>query len=136
MIIPRFILILFNILNVYFDAYKIKRALSKNIPISVRHGINFGAYALVTIVLIIVYKPGLWPSIIFAVDAFCNRQITFDIPLNLRRGLKWDYVSTAKPPKAFLDQIEIRIFGYNGRLPIMVYSIGWIVSIILLIWLL
>jgi hypothetical protein len=69
------------------------------------------------------------------VSAFCNRQFSFDIPLNLRRGLAWDYVSLADPPKSILDRIEIRIFGHNGRAPFVIYGAVWIACLIAKIWL-
>jgi len=55
--------------------------------------------------------------------------------LNLRRGLKWDYVSLAKPPKAIMDIIEIAFFGYNGRAAILIYAIMWVGSLITLYFL-
>lgn len=65
-----------------------------------------------------------------ALSAFFNRQITFDIPLNLRRGLKWYYVSLDKPPKAWLDRQEIKIFGYNGAAITFMYFVLWILSFV------
>jgi hypothetical protein len=60
------------------------------------------------------------------------RKIFFDIPLNLRRGLKWDYVSLDKPPKALNDRIEVKLWGYNGRIGVAVYSVVLIITTILL----
>lgn len=125
------ILIAFNLVNVYLDAYKIKRALKKNIPKAVRHGINFAAYAVCVGLVIWLRHLPLWEAVVFAISAFFNRQITFDIPLNWRRGLKWNYVSLDKPPKAIMDKVEIRIFGYNGSAPVLVYGICWIATFIL-----
>ena len=124
------ILIVFNIGNVFIDAFKIKRALGRNVPKAVRHGINFTAYGIVVGIVIWAFGMNLLQGIVFAVSAFFNRQISFDIPLNLRRGLKWDYVTTDKPPKAIMDRIEVRIFGFNGRLPVLIYSALWIASIV------
>ena len=58
--------------------------------------------------------------------AMWNRQITFDIPLNLRRGKSWDYITMAKPPKAITDRIEIAIFGYNGKAITLTYIVLFI----------
>lgn len=118
-------LALFNILNAAYDAERIKK--NKRIY----HAFNFIAYAIVIAAMILVLKMNKWQAIVYCVSAFLNRQIFFDIPLNLMRGLKWDYFSTEKPPKAIMDRIEIRIFGYNGKLPVLIYAIGWIASIII-----
>jgi hypothetical protein len=114
-----------NLINSRIDAYRIMR--NKTIA----HGINFGAYATYCALLCLFAQWNVWQIILFCISAFCNRQLSFDIPLNLRRGLKWDYVSLAKPPKAFLDRIEIRIFGYNGRAPVLVYTIIWAICIVI-----
>lgn len=121
-------LILFNLANVWIDAYRIMR--HKRIA----HGINLGAYTLFVAFLSWVTHWNAGVITLFCVSAFCNRQGTFDIPLNLRRGLKWDHVSLAKPPKAFLDRIEIRVFGYNGRAPVFVYGVVWVVCLIVKIF--
>lgn len=121
-------LAMFNYINSRVDAYRIMR--NKNIA----HGINFGAYCILVAVLCLLFRYGIWDIIIFGVSAFANRQFSFDIPLNLRRGLKFDYVSLAKPPKAFLDSIEIRLFGINGRAPLVMYGAVWAVCLIVKIW--
>jgi hypothetical protein len=126
----------FNVINSRIDAYRILH--NKTIA----HAVNFGAYVLFACVLYYkTVKPVIswsgFPYVDFAVycfSAFTNRQGSFDIPLNLRRGLKWDHVSTAKPPKALLDRIEIRIFGNNGKLPVLVYTIIWAICLIVKIW--
>jgi hypothetical protein len=118
----------FNLINVRIDAYRIMN--NKTIA----HGINFAAYALFCALLCWLAQWDAWEIVIFCVSAFCNRNITFDIPLNLRRHLPWDYVSPAKPPKALLDQIEIRIWGYNGRAPLVCYALVWFVCLIIKIW--
>lgn len=117
-------LVVFNLTNVKIDAYRILR--HKQIA----HGINFGAYTLYTALLAWVTGWNVGVITLFCISAFANRQLSFDIPLNLRRGLKWDYVSTAKPPKSILDRIEIRVFGYNGRAPVVVYGAVWVVCLI------
>jgi hypothetical protein len=126
----------FNFINSRVDAFRILR--NKTIA----HGINFTAYILFAIILYWrTVKPTFtWVDFPFAdlavylVSAFCNRQGSFDIPLNLRRGLKWDHVSTANPPKAWLDRQEIRLFGINGRAPVVMYAAVWLVCLIIKIF--
>jgi hypothetical protein len=127
----------FNFINSRVDAYRITRHKT------IAHGINFGAYVLFALVLYyLTVKPVMtWIKFpyadlsVYLVSTFTNRQFSFDIPLNLRRGLKWDYVSTANPPKSILDRIEIRLFGRNGRAPFLVYGVAWLVCIIIKIFL-
>jgi hypothetical protein len=119
----------FNLINSRIDAYRILR--NKRIA----HGINFGAYILFIAVLCWLARYDIYDIILFAVSAYCNRQFTFDIPLNKRRGLKWDYVSKANPPKSITDQIEIRLFGYNGRAPFVLYGVVWLVCLIVKLFL-
>lgn len=113
-----------NLLNVRLDAYRILR--HKGIA----HGINFSAYAAVVGAISILQHMAWYDVGLICVSAFCNRQLSFDIPLNLRRGLKWDYVSEAKPPKAILDRIEICVFGDNGRAPVVIYGAVFIICIL------
>lgn len=122
-------LAVFNLTNVKIDAYRMTKHKT------IAHGINFGAYAVFSGVLCWLAHWSVGEIILFCLSAFCHRQFTFDIPLNLRRGLKWDYVSLAKPPKSILDRIEIRIFGYNGRAPFVVYGVVWVVCLIIKIFL-
>lgn len=119
----------FNLVNSRLDAYRILR--HKNIA----HGVNLAAYACVVAFLIWRQKPASWPEIIdqvnFALAAFFNRQLSFDIPLNLRRGLQWDYQSTDKKPKAMMDRIERWLFGkLEGRYIAGIYAIGFILCTI------
>jgi hypothetical protein len=123
----------FNVINSRVDAYRIMQR--KDIA----HGINFGAYAIFALILYyFTMKPALsWSDFpyfdlaIFLISAFCNRQFTFDIPLNKRRGLPATYVSLAKPPKALLDRIEIRIWGYDGKAPLVCYGLIWLLCSII-----
>lgn len=123
----------FNIINSRVDAYRILRHKT------IAHGINFCAYAVFALILYyLTIKPSLtltgFPYLNFCMylpSAFTNRQFSFDIPLNLRRHLKWDYVSLDNPPKAMLDRLEIRIWGYNGRAPVVFYGTTWLVCLIL-----
>lgn len=127
-LLAQLILSSFNLLNAVHDANRIR--LYKRIY----HGLNFGVYAL--LVALLCWKAHWNAGVItlFCVSSFCNRQLSFDIPLNRFRGLKWDYVSLAKPPKAVLDRIEIRLFGYNGRAPVIMYVIVWVACLIIKIW--
>lgn len=115
---------LFNFINSRLDAYRIL----KNKTIA--HGINFGLYFILFLILVFLCNLPLLGIGIFAVSAFTNRQVTFDIPLNLRRGLDWDYVSLDNPPKALMDKIEVGIFGYNGTAPTLTYVIIWLLTLI------
>jgi len=106
--------VLFNVINSRIDAFLIL----KNKTIA--HAVNFGAYAVLVAVQAIYWHPVWWMVILFCSNAFFNRQVSFDIPLNLRRRktdktITWYYVSRAKPPKAITDRVEIYVFGYNGR---------------------
>lgn len=115
----------FNFGNSQLDAYRIMR--NKTIA----HGINFGVYAVFCAILCWLARWNIGVITLFSISAFCNRQFSFDIPLNLRRGLPWDYVSRANPPKSILDRIEIRLFGYNGRAPFFVYGVIWIICLVI-----
>lgn len=115
----------FNWGNSRLDAYRIMR--NKHIA----HGINFGAYCILVALLCWMGRYDVWDIVIFCISAFCNRQFSFDIPLNRRRGLKWDYVSMANPPKSITDQFEIWLFGYNGRDPFILYGAIWTACLII-----
>ena len=120
--------ILFNIINASFDAYRIAW-LNK----TVSHALNFGMYAVIVGVQIYLGHFVWWYAVIFCLQAFFNRQNFFDIPLNLRRSKKdksitWDYISKAKPPKAWWDRQEIKVFGYNGKAIAISYMILWALS--------
>ncbi len=113
---------LFNLINAYFDAYRIL----KNKTIA--HAINFGCYAVIVGIQLWLSGYTWWYMIIFCFMAFVNRQNTFDIPLNLRRNLEWDYVTKANPPAAWWDRQEIKVFGYNGNAIAWSYIILFTVS--------
>lgn len=121
-------LVLFNLTNVWIDAYRIMKHKT------IAHGINFGAYTLFVAFLCWATGWNVGVITLFCVSAFCNRQLSFDILLNIRRRLPWDYVTKAKPPKSILDRIEIRFFGYNGRAPVIVYAGVWVVCLIVKIF--
>lgn len=121
-------LALFNLANAWIDAYRIMK--HKRIA----HGLNFGAYALFVAFMCWVTHWNIGVITLFCVSAFANRQWSFDVPLNIRRRLPWDYVTKAKPPAAILDRVEIRIFGYNGRAPLVMYAIVWVACLIIKIF--
>jgi len=127
-LINQLALAVFNLCNVKIDAYRITK--HKRIA----HGINLTAYALFCALLCWLARWDVWQVVIFCVSAFCNRQFTFDIPLNIKRGLKWDYVTKADPPASILDRIEIRLFGRNGRAPFLMYGVVWVVCLIIKIF--
>ena len=56
-----------------------------------------------------------------SVALLCLVRVTFDISLNLFRGLPINYVSPK--PASFIDKIEKKIFGLNGYTPKIVYLI-------------
>lgn len=56
----------------------------------------------------------------------CNANLSFNISLNLFRGLPLDYVTPT--PKAVIDILEQKIFKRNGILPKIIYLIGSIVA--------
>jgi len=61
-----------------------------------------------------------------------NRLLVFNIFLSLFRGLDWDYVTPENPPKSIIDRIAKMVFGMNGKLMYGVYSIVFIVLIIII----
>lgn len=113
-IINQFILVYWNLINSRIDAYRILKHKA------IAHGINFGAYALFVALVCWVAKYDVKTIVLFSVSAFFNRQFSFDVPLNLRRGLKWYYQSTATPPKSILDRIERFVFGSHPLVGIKV----------------
>ena len=126
MIYALLILTAFNVINAFADAVRILG----NKPIA--HWLNFGLYALIFLGSCSAMDLVWYKALLLAVWAYCNRQIFFDILLNLRRGLKWDYVSLDKPPKALTDRIEVKLWGYNGRIGVAVYSTLLIIITILI----
>lgn len=121
MIIASAILCAWNLLNAYYDASRI----NKFKPIS--HTLNGVVYLVITGALI------WWMDIspLFLLTAFTDRQLFFDIPLNLMRKPRkpWNYVTEDENP-AFTDKMEIKIFGRNGTLPNVIYLIIWVATLI------
>lgn len=126
LLVGQLFLALFNVANSYIDAYRILD--NKTIA----HGLNFGVYLVATVV--IAYLLGIpfyfiwkWlpygPGMLFMLSAFFNRQFSFDIPLNLRRGLAWDYQSQDDPPKSITDRIERDIFGIGENVGKKIFNV-------------
>ncbi len=129
-LINQAMLVGFNLLNVKIDAFRI----AKNKKIA--HAINLSAYAIFCGLIAWLFKLN-WPTgFLFCISALANRQLSFDIPLNIRRGLKWYYQSTADTPAAFWDRIEKELFGTtNGKKIVAIYAVIWI-GCLLIKWLL
>lgn len=123
-LINQAILVAFNLINVKIDAFRITK--HKKIA----HWINLTAYGCFCALLIWLFRMN-WPGgFLFCVAAFANRQLSFDIPLNLRRKLPWYYQSTADTPAAFWDRIERDLFGTsNGKKIAAIYAGMWIVCL-------
>lgn len=125
-LLNQFALAFFNLVNSRIDAYRIL----KNKTIA--HGINFGAYAAFAALVVWASGMNLPNIVLFGFSAFFNRQLSFDIPLNLRRKLPWYYQSTAKPPKAILDRIENAIFGMGvGKEIAFFYAFMWVATVLI-----
>lgn len=131
LLIGQLFLVLFNIANAHIDAYRILN--NKTIA----HAVNFGAYLLSTFVICFLLDIPLTACVLFFISAFFNRQFSFDVPLNLRRGLPWYYQSTANPPKAVLDRIERYFFGINatvGKRILKAYLVCYCITITAWVW--
>lgn len=122
-LINQAIFILINTLMAGKDAIKIRN--EKTID----HFQNGMAYLLSISVFAIIFEMTFKEAIFFYVSCFCNRQLFFDIPLNLLRKLKWDYVSP--DPASFVDKIEKRIFGNNGKTPTFIYLSIFITTLLI-----
>jgi hypothetical protein len=118
-LVAQLALALYNIGNACFDSRRIM--LGKRIY----HGLNLVAYAVWVGLLCWLCQWNAVAIVLFCISSFCNRQISFDIPLNLMRDLPWDYVS--KYPKSITDKLEITVFGYNGKAQVACYTLVWLV---------
>lgn len=118
-IINQCILAFFNFINSRIDAYRILK--HKEIA----HAVNFISYGVFATIVAHIARYDIGDMVLFYLGAFANRQLSFDIPLNLRRNLSWHYQSTANPPKAIWDRIERWLFGidYDGKKIVMWYSV-------------
>lgn len=128
-LLNQLIISFYNFINSRIDAYRIMKNKS------IAHGVNFSLYAIFVVLLIWLFGMNIRMGILFGFSSFFNRQLSFDIPLNLRRGLPWYYQSMANPPKAWWDKIERKLFGieYNGKHIVLWYSIMFLFSLIIAI---
>lgn len=117
------IFILINTLNAGKDAISVRNG--KKID----HFVNGLIYFVFIFNFILIFKMGLVEAAIFAIGCFCNRQLSFDIPLNLLRKLKWYYVSP--DPESKIDKAEVFLFGHNGKLPVYLYACIFVVTILI-----
>lgn len=117
-LLNQLILAFFNFINSCIDAHRILK--HKEIA----HAINFIAYGIFTGIVVWIARYDIGEIVYFGITGFFNRQLSFDIPLNLRRKLPWHYQSMANPPKALWDRIERKLFGmdYNGKKIVLWYS--------------
>lgn len=122
-LINQVIFILINVLMAFNDSEKIKRSIKPD------HFLNGWAYLLAVIIFIMIFAMQWYDIVLFTPACFCNRQLFFDIPLNLMRKLKWDYVSP--DPASKVDQIEKKLFGKNGRIPNYIYGSVLIITILI-----
>lgn len=133
LLVGQLFLALFNIGNSHFDAYRILH--NKTIA----HGLNFVAYLLFVVLLCFLLSiPGKFlPLLLFFSAAFFNRQFSFDIPLNLRRGLDWYYQSQDNPPKSITDRLERWLFGNGPQVGKKIFKAYLIIyCIIITLWIL
>lgn len=89
----------------------------------IKHGINAAVY--IGLLLAVWFLHGWDWKLIAAL--LLTRQIFFDSPLSLFRGLKWNYITPAEKPAAIIDRLEKRIFGMNGTLMYIVYIVSLII---------
>lgn len=126
MIWPLLVIAAFNIANAIYDA---KRILSNK---RIYHGISALSYLVLFGLGVVIFKIHLWKAIFLFISWCAGRQCIFEPILNTQRGLKFDYVS--KDPKSIIDKCEVALWGYNGRLALLVYGIAFIASTILYLW--
>lgn len=124
---------MFNYVNSYLDWYRIS---IKNKTI--KHWLNLLTYAVVVALvnywLWRHYHMSGWLNALISVSAFFCRQITFDIPLNIRRKLDPFYQS--KEHKAVMDLIEYRLFGgISGKALALIYASLWAITFIIQLFL-
>lgn len=115
-----------SIINGKYDAYRISKG--KHIA----HGLNLTIFLIMVGIELFIGKYIWWYAILFFFTSCLNRRGIFGISLNLFRRktnklITWDYITKAKPPKAWLDRQEIKIFGYNGRAIHIIYIILWVI---------
>ena len=80
-LINQLCLAFFNLINSRIDAYRIMRNKA------IAHFVNFGAYTLFCALLCWVARWNAGVITLFCVSAFCNRNLSFDIPLDRNQAL-------------------------------------------------
>jgi hypothetical protein len=104
------IYIIFCLLLAYYN----KRRISYDKRIL--HGIN-GLLHGIAITVVLIYTKSWFPACVLP---FIGR-LFFDAVLNIMRKLPLDYV--ARYPKSIVDKLEKNIFGMDGFLPKVIYTI-------------
>jgi hypothetical protein len=117
-LINQVIFSLFSFVNACGDYSLIK----ENKPVN--HFKNGLIYLLLIFIWITCFKMKTLDAVAFTICSLCNRQLTFDIPLNLMRDKQWNYVSS--DPSSWFDRLEVRIWGNDGIKPNIVYSLVFI----------
>lgn len=116
---PHIILLLFNVANAWHDARRIKKHKK------IYHAINAGLY-LVAVGVCAFAIGGVNPYLFIPGSFFCRLSI-FNPVLSVFRGLKWDYVSPER--KAVADKVLYRLFGSNGKAPVIISGTLWLLTI-------
>jgi len=84
--------------------------------LKIHHWLNGGIHLVVAFILGYFFK---W---IYSLMILLTARIFFDSALNYFRGLSLFYVTPT--PKSFQDKIEQKVFGKNGKLPLLIYAIS------------
>lgn len=105
------------------------RLIKKNVPLNVTyHSVKF--WILVKVTLMIYFFTDLfhhWSNVLFCATVY---WFSFDLALNLWRGLPWDYF-----PKAPDSRIERTLKGIDSELYVIIKAALVVISFILVIWL-
>lgn len=115
------IFIITNIVLAFIDAHKIIKSRTVN------HTLNALVYLGFLSIPFYLFKDYWMIGALLFV-----RLTVFNIALSLFRGKKWDYISPM--PAAVTDRIAGKIFGNNGKLMYVVYSILLISLIVISLW--
>jgi hypothetical protein len=94
---------------------------------TIDHFLNGIAYCLTIVIFCMIFEMDWLEVIIFALSCFCNRQLFFDIPLNLMRKIKWNYIPAK--PESFVDKIELK-FGFTPGTIEVIYLMIWVATIL------
>lgn len=112
-------LILFGIFCIILAVFNAKYI---RIDMTIAHYGNAAAHIAAASWFALTYKhPELFLMVL------CEARIVFTIPLNIFRGLPYDYVTD--DPVAFTDKVEQWIFKKNGWAPVVMYVILFIICV-------